>query len=252
MKIESRPELISVAPQLTILLPCKNEAENIPLIYNRIKKAMGDYQDYEMLYVEYASIDDSRKILGALAKKDKKVRWVEQVGKPGMARGWWFGYKAARGKYVLITDCDMQYAPEDIPKLYKEMLSGKADLVQGYRQDINFPIIRFALSMGMNCLFKVLFLIPLKDVKSGFFICKKTVLGDILKYNDDYYYFQQYFTMVAKRKGYSFAQVPVVFGDREHGQSYIGNSFPLKFIVKSTRDIMHFFIDYFFKRKFDN
>src|SRR5688572_24869302 len=115
----------------------------------------------------------------------------------GIANAWKTGVAAARGPVVGVIDADLQYQPEDLLRLYRELLEHSIDVVQGYRSSIGRERgPRYTLSRGFNELLNASFGMDLADNKSGFVVCAKEVFEDLLSFRGRYYYWQS-FIMVA-------------------------------------------------------
>jgi glycosyltransferase involved in cell wall biosynthesis len=162
--------------------------------------------------------------------------------------GWRSGLEASKGAWVLTTDADLQYAPEDIPILYQEMAAGDWDLVQGWRKDREEPNpLRDALSVGLSKLLQWVFSMDLQDVKSGFVVYRREVFRDILDFRMNYFSFQSLITVAAHFKGYRIRQVPITFFRRHAGESFIRR--PLWFSIKAATDLPKAFYEYRIRKR---
>jgi glycosyltransferase involved in cell wall biosynthesis len=166
----------------------------------------------------------------------------------GIVEGWRSGLAASKGDLVLTTDADLQYAPEDIPPLYREMVSGDWDLVQGWRKDREEPnYLRDVLSVGLSRILQWIFSMNLQDVKSGFICYKRQVFADILDYEQKYFSFQSLITVAAHFKGYRIRQVPITFFRRHAGESFIKR--PVIFSLKAATDLPKAFYEYRIRKR---
>lgn len=221
---------------VSVIVPCYNEEGNIEELVSMTEKNFQEHGiDGEIILVNDASTD------GTAAKiKEVMRRWPNVVTENhprnlGIAGGWKTGLLLARGKYVLITDADLQYAPEDNAKLIARALESNEDIVQGFRIGHNFSApIRYVLSLGLCWTLNLLFWRRLYDIKSGFILFKKEVFGDILDVRFTYRYFQHFVTISAVSKGYRIVQVPIIFYGRHWGSSFITN--PFAFSLEALRD----------------
>ena len=154
----------------------------------------------------------------------------------GMVGGWATGCAAARGRLVVVMDADLQYAPEDVPRLLEELSASGADMSQGYRaQALNFSLLRMALSKTLSGFLNLAFGTHLRDAKSNFFACRREILADLLTLRGRYRYFQHLFSMAAAAKGYRIAQIPVIFHPRCAGESFIQS--PIIFSLQALPDL---------------
>ena len=227
-----------------MVVPCFNEELNLPVLVNRINQAMGSVGiPGEIVLVSDGSRDGTGAVIDQLSRQFQNVRAVHHPGNRGIVEGWRSGLAASKGDFVLTTDADLQYAPEDIPLLYREMVTGDWDLVQGWRRDREEPSwLRDVLSVGLSRMLQWIFSMNLQDVKSGFICYKKEVFRDILDYRQKYFSFQSLITVAAHFKGYRIRQVPITFFRRHAGESFIKR--PLIFSLKAATDLPKAFYEY--------
>jgi SAM-dependent methyltransferase len=115
----------------TVLVPCRNEAGNIPGLVERIPD-MGPAT--EILFVEGHSTDDTRARIEAEIPRhpDRDIRLLVQTGK-GKANAVREGFAAAKHDVLMILDGDLAVAPEDLPKFYAALVAGRGDVINGTR-----------------------------------------------------------------------------------------------------------------------
>lgn len=121
---------------ISIIIPIYNEEKNIPLLYNEIKKIWQDLKekyDYEIIFVDDGSEDESIKILENLAGENEKIKVIQFSRNFGKEAATSAGIYEAKGDAVLMIDADLQHPPELIPK-FIEKWEGGADIVIGVRR----------------------------------------------------------------------------------------------------------------------
>jgi len=116
----------------SVVIPVYNEYAVLPLFYDRIKKTMEPLGDYELVFVNDGSRDNSLDLLRAFAVKDKSVRVVSFSRNFGHQAAVSAGMDMSTGSAVVIIDCDLQDPPELIPDMIKKWRNG-ADIVYGRR-----------------------------------------------------------------------------------------------------------------------
>jgi glycosyltransferase involved in cell wall biosynthesis len=239
----------SASPTLSVVVPCFNEEKNLSVLVNRINQAMGSAGiPGEIVLVNDGSRDGTGALADQLSRQFQNVRAVHHPVNRGIVEGWRSGLAASRGDLVLTTDADLQYAPEDIPPLYREMAGGGWDLVQGWRRDREEPSwLRDVLSVGLSKVLQWIFSMNLQDVKSGFICYRKDVFRDILDYRMRYFSFQSLITVAAHFKGYKIRQVPITFFRRHAGESFIKR--PLIFSLKAASDLPKAFWEYRIRKR---
>ena len=190
-----------------------------------------------MILVDDCSRDGTRAVIQDLATaRPDQVVGVFHDRNQGITGGWRSGVEAARSPIVAIMDADLQYAPEDVPRLHQILKREGPDIVQGWRIAHNFKsTYRYLLSLGFSFLLNRLFGTRLRDIKSGFLCTRREVFADILQTRYRYRFFQHFIVVNAVAKGYRVRQEPVLFWDRHAGESFIRS--PLRFAARSLTDL---------------
>ena len=121
--------------RISIVVPCYNEQEVLPLFYTEITKVMQEmmqtYSDleFELLLIDDGSKDDTLKKFRELAQGDSRVRYISFSRNFGKEAGMYAGLQNATGDYVVVMDADLQHPPTFIPEMYSYILSGEYDCV---------------------------------------------------------------------------------------------------------------------------
>lgn len=228
----------TMKPVLSVIVPCYNEEANLPELAQRLHAA---YERMglagETLLVDDASKDGTFAVVQELEGRELNVRGLRHERNQGMFAAWLTGLAAARGDYIAVIDADLQYQPEDIARLWEHLHWSRCDVAQGARFNITESrSLRFWLSRGMNALLNLAFRMSLHDNKSGFFITRREVAEDMLRFTGRYAYPQSFVMVAAHAKGYSIGEVRTVFAPRRQGKSFIGK-FPLLVVLRCLADI---------------
>jgi glycosyltransferase involved in cell wall biosynthesis len=117
--------------KISIIVPCYNEEESLPLFYEEITKVANDMKkvDFEFLFVNDGSRDDTLNILRAFSKKDKRVRYVSFSRNFGKEAAMFAGLENVTGDYAAIMDADLQDPPSLLPNMYKIITEQEYDSV---------------------------------------------------------------------------------------------------------------------------
>lgn len=110
---------------LSVIVPCYNEQEALPFFYEAITKTASEMQtiwtdlQFEFLFIDDGSMDDTLSEIIRLREKDKRVRYVSFSRNFGKEAGLYAGLKYARGDYAVTMDADMQDPPDLLPDMYR-------------------------------------------------------------------------------------------------------------------------------------
>lgn len=209
---------------ISVIAPCFNEQFNIPELVERVLATLERGKlSGELVLVDDASTDQTRQVIEEHVQKHPgKVIGRYHARNQGIAGAWKTGLAATRGAYVVVIDSDLQYQPEDILRLYRALIESSVDVVQGWRSAVGRERgTRYHLSRGFNTLLNTAFGMKLHDNKSGFAICAREVMEDLLSYEGNYYYWQSFIMVAAHAKGYSYKDIEILFERRKQGTSFL-------------------------------
>lgn len=116
--------------KITLIVPCFNEQEALPFFYDEATAVMQqlDYE-YELLFINDGSKDETLRVLKEFAGKDDHVRYLSFSRNFGKEAGMYAGFCNADGDYVAVMDADMQDPPALLPEMLKILESGEYDSV---------------------------------------------------------------------------------------------------------------------------
>ena len=119
-------------PELSVVVPAYNEAENLPILVSEIRKALsGATPHYEVILVDDASTDASPGVMRQLATANEHLRVIRHDRNLGQSAALIAGFERARGAIVVTLDADLQNDPADIPRLLENL--DDCDVVCGIR-----------------------------------------------------------------------------------------------------------------------
>ncbi len=126
---------------LSIIVPCYNEQEVLPLFYDKITEVMSGMKekspelDYEVVFINDGSRDATLAGLRKYAKMDSRIRYISFSRNFGKEAGMFAGLEAAKGDYIVVMDADLQHPPEFLPEMYSYVSSGEYDCATTRRVD---------------------------------------------------------------------------------------------------------------------
>lgn len=116
--------------KISIVVPCYNEEESIPLFYeevNKVTEKMKKKADFEFVFVNDGSKDKTLEELRKLAKKDKRVRYISFSRNFGKEAGMLAGLEHATGDYITTMDADLQDPPALLDEMFDTLENGEYD-----------------------------------------------------------------------------------------------------------------------------
>jgi len=114
-------------PFLSVVIPARNEAENVRPLVSEVRKALDGVFDYELIYVDDGSTDATFETLKALvAEGFRRLRVLRHAKSTGQSLAVLTGARAARGTWLVVLDADGQNDPADIPGMVRSVLDANA------------------------------------------------------------------------------------------------------------------------------
>jgi len=224
----------STQPVLSICVPVYNEAENLPLLHEAIRNVIDPNGiDAEILLVDDGSTDRSWQVIESLVVKDPRVRGLKFKRNCGETAASDAGLRAARGKYVMTMDADLQNDPADIPK-FLETLNQGWDCVCGTRvatrgKGDNF--VRVASSRIANWVRNKLSDEQISDAGCTYRAFKRECVAKLKLYRG----LHRFIPTLLKMEGFTVTEIPVTNNPRLHGESKYG---VWNRLFKSFRDLL--------------
>jgi glycosyltransferase involved in cell wall biosynthesis len=223
---------------VSVLVPAKDEAANLPAFMEEAKAAFaGTGITFEVIVIDDGSRDDSWPVLGQLATCYPFLRRVRHRRQQGIADALRTGYLASHGDVLVFYPADLQYKPEDIPRLVRPILDGESDMVTGYKQG---KYEKAFVSRIYNRLSRTLFEIPVRDLNSV--KAYRREIMDGLPVRPDWH---RYMIVLAAAEGYSVGEIPVPVYPRRAGSSKFGRGR----IVIGVLDMLSVWFELRFGRK---
>jgi glycosyltransferase involved in cell wall biosynthesis len=203
------------AVDVSVLVPAKDEAENLPLF---MELAAAAFQaapaSFEVVVVDDGSSDATWPVLQDLASRYLFLRVARHPRQRGIADALRTGFEQAKGRVLVFYPADLQYKPEDIPRLVAPILAGEADMVTGYKQG---KYEKAFVSRIYNGLSRRLFDLPVRDLNSVKAYRREVM--DAIPVRPDWH---RYMIAIAAAQGFTVTEVPVPLYPRHAGRSKFG------------------------------
>jgi dolichol-phosphate mannosyltransferase len=208
-------------PQLSVVVPVHNERDNIVPLLSEIAAALRGRCDFEIVYVDDASKDDSLAVMTAAKASFPELRVLRHLAQSGQSTAVRTGIKAARGAWIATLDGDGQNDPADIPKLLamRDASPESIKLFAGWRVERKDSGSKRWASRFANAIRARLLRDDTPDTGCGIKLFERAAFLD-LPYFD---HMHRYLPALMQRAGWRVLSVPVNHRPRGAGQSKYNN-----------------------------
>ncbi len=211
--------------RLLVLIPTYNERDNLPRI---VPLVLGQHEGIDILVIDDGSPDGTGELADELADAEPRIHVLHRTDKLGLGPAYLAGFRwgLARGYPLLCEmDADLSHSPEMLPAFMEE--AGRADVVIGSRYldgrvtVVNWPMSRLLISYFGCWYARTITGLPVADATGGFNCWRREVLEaiDLGHIVSNGYAFQIELKVRAARKGFRLVEVPIVFRERDSGES---------------------------------
>ena len=212
---------MSSNPSISIIVPVLNEEGSLDIFYKEISNALKGFREWEIIFIDDGSDDDSNKIIRSLADDDNRITLIQFFKNFGKADAISEGFKYANGDIVITIDADLQDDPAEIPRLIRK-IQENWDVVSGWKKDRKDPASKKIPSKLFNLVTRILTGIKIHDFNCGL----KAYRRKVVKAVDVYGGMHRYIPALAGKKGFSITEIEVNHRPRKFGETkYGGNRF---------------------------
>jgi len=228
-----------MSDNVSVIIACFNEQQSIEECLTRTLKALPEAE----ILVIHGGSDDTAKKASAMAKDHKNIRVLRNYGDTGKGHAVKIGISIAQYDLMVQLDADLQFMPEEIPKVLQPIRAGDAEIVFGARfmkesnvQNYNFSFFRVMGNRIVNKYFSLLTRTPIYDVTTGFKAWTRKAIEDI-SFRDNGFVYEAEIAMRGSIKGYRITMVPVTYCNRLGGISGHGSGIkePLSIILTGIK-----------------
>ncbi len=234
---------------ISIIIPLLDEAESLPELSSWIEKVMQENKfSYEVIFVDDGSNDNSWEVIEQLRSQNENIKGIKFQRNYGKSAALNEAFREAQGDVVITMDADLQDSPDEIPELYKMVMTDGFDIVSGWkkkRYDNTFT--KNIPSKFFNAVTRKVSGIKLHDFNCGLKAYKNKVVKSIEVYGE----MHRYIPVLAKWSGFKKIGEKVVahrarkFGKSKFGMRRFVNGFldllSISFVGKFSKRPMHFF-----------
>ena len=173
-----RAQMPAAAPELSVVIPALNEAENVkPLVEEIDRTVRGAGIEAELIIVDDGSPDASGVIADGLAREFDRVRVVHHGVNQSYRAAVRTGLAESRNEWICFTDGDDEYDLRDLKKLWR--LRAHYDLIITFRYVRRYSGLRIVISRVYNVVLRRLFSTRYRDVSTGLRLARKEVVDEL-------------------------------------------------------------------------
>ncbi len=233
-------EIGDTTTPVLVVIPTYNERDTLGGVIERITETV---PEVHVLVVDDGSPDGTGALADDLAADDERVHVLHRTEKAGLGAAYIAGFRWGLARHyatIVEMDADGSHAPEDLPRVLAALAN--ADLVLGSRyvpggRVVNWPKRRQLLSRGGNLYSRLALGVSIRDITAGFrayraSVLEKLPLDDVASQG---YCFQIELAWRAVRSGFTVAEVPITFTERELGQSKMSKDIVLEAVLQVGR-----------------
>ena len=205
--------------KLSIVIPCYNEANNIPILVDKLNKSF--LPDSEIILVDNGSTDDTPVVLSKTLElvNNALIRSVRLENNIGYGRGIMVGISEAKGEIIAWTHADLQTDIKDVYigfKMFKEQSDQEGTFLKGIRKER--PFIDYILTRGMSIIASIYLGEKLYDINAQPKMFHRSILEFIIDAPDDFS-IDLYFYFIARKNGIDVLELPVFFKKRLYDEA---------------------------------
>lgn len=217
-----------MSDKLSILIPVYNEAKNIRPLYQALVSTLKDLpRDYEILFVDDGSADETPHFLRQLAEENPRVKALFFRRNYGQTAALSAGFHYASGEIIIAMDGDLQNDPIDIPRLLARLDEGY-DVVSGWRRERQDPLLtRRIPSIWANKIISWISGVPLKDYGCTLKAYRASFVKNIHLYGE----MHRFIPLYAHTMGARITEIPVTHHFRREGRSKYNTSRTFKVLL---------------------
>jgi dolichol-phosphate mannosyltransferase len=206
-----------VPPQLSIVVPLYNEAENVlPLAREIAESLKNQSASWELILVDDASTDETWARIREARRQDPRVRGLRHARNAGQSAALWTGIQSSQAPLIATLDGDLQNDPADLPKLLEK--ANEFDFVCGVRTKRKDDFVRRASSKVARRARKLALGVDFADTGCAFRVFKREVLTGLFPFNG----LHRFLPVLVHGGGWKTLEVPINHRPRVAGVSKYG------------------------------
>jgi dolichol-phosphate mannosyltransferase len=211
------------APELAIVIPVLNEADNVAPLVERLTRALAGIR-WEAIFVDDDSPDGTADVVRALARLQSNIRCVQRLGRRGLASACIDGILSSAAPYIAVMDGDLQHDEMLLPQMLAKIRAERLDVVVASRYTDagsvgDWQRSRVVISDVAGRLSRLVVKADLTDPMSGFFMVERNAFAAAMRSLTGQGFKILLDLFASSPRPLAFAEVPLSFRQRLHGES---------------------------------
>ncbi len=236
--VTAPPSISRPAPEVCIIVPTFNERANITILVERLRGVLAAC-DWEVLFVDDNSPDETAAIVRAIGETDSRIRCIRRIGRRGLAGACLEGMLASQARYLAVIDGDLQHDERLLVAMLDRLRTGSVDVVVASRylpggSAAGLSKRRGRVSRWSNALVQRLLGIDLSDPMSGYFMIRRDAFEPLAPSVSSQGFKILLDIMTIKRSRLRAVELPTTFYERQHGESKLDSKIVLDFAALVT------------------
>ena len=214
---------VATTPDITIVVPTFNEAENVPLLVARLENVLAD-QNWEVVFVDDDSADGTADAVRAIARRNQRVRLVHRIGRRGLSSACVEGILSSSAPIFAVMDGDLQHDDSKLTAMIDQLVDGDLDIVVGSRyidggDTKGLSAQRLRVSRVGTRLAQRLLKADLSDPMSGYFVMRRSSFERSVRHLSLQGFKILLDIFASAERPLRYGEVPCEFRPRQHGES---------------------------------
>ena len=215
------------APLVSVITPTFNEAANLPILVERLHKAL-DGVPHEIVVADDDSPDRTWEVAEHIAERDPSVKVLRRFHDPGLSASVLDGMAFARGRSLAVIDADLQHDPSILPEMVRLVADGEADVVVGSRSTAgggygDWSLGRRFVSWVATLIARLLLRVPVSDPMSGYFVVSRAAYEKTAPHINPRG-FKILLEFIGRDRSLRVSEIGYEFANRIHGETKLSRS----------------------------
>jgi dolichol-phosphate mannosyltransferase len=227
--------VLRTVPFLSIIVPTFNEQDNVHELVQRVDRCLPGI-DWEIVFVDDDSVDGTLKVLHDASRADPRVRYLQRIGRRGLASAVVEGILSTSAPYVAVMDADLQHDESKLAEMLRRLEASNCDIVIGSRYvesggTGDWSERRRLISDVATRVTRLVLRTTVSDPMSGFFMLRREAFNGSVRRLSSMGYKILLDILVSAQRPLVVAEIPYVFRSRQHGESKLDSAVTWEFLM---------------------